>query len=159
MDIFAHALWSWLLFSSFGNIFLIILFGVLPDLIPFSPTTIQIFAKFKFKTFKKWKHPQEMEKQIPKYTHFVYNITHSFVTVIILAIILYIFAKPYAVLMLPWTFHILVDIPTHKKEFFPTRFLYPISDFCIDGISWATSWFMILNYSLIAIGIVIKIFF
>ncbi len=36
-----------------------------------------------------------------------------------------------------WILHILIDIPTHSKQNWGTRFLWPISDFAVDGIPWA----------------------
>jgi hypothetical protein len=51
---------------------------------------------------------------------------------------------------LAWLGHILVDIPTHSKRFFPTPFLWPISDYKVDGISWGVRWFMLANYGSLA---------
>jgi hypothetical protein len=49
--------------------------------------------------------------------------------------------------MTGWMLHILIDIPTHTRRLYPTPFLWPISDFTIDGISWGRPWFLALNYS------------
>jgi hypothetical protein len=65
--------------------------------------------------------------------------------------IVYYFWKEWALLLGGWPLHIIMDIPTHSREFFPTPFLWPISDVTFNGISWATAWFMIANYSLLAI--------
>lgn len=45
--------------------------------------------------------------------------------------------------MLAWLAHILLDIPFHTKAYFPTKLLWPLSDFSFDGISWgdARVWF------------------
>lgn len=48
-----------------------------------------------------------------------------------------------------WFLHILMDIPTHTYRFYPTPFLWPVSDVKLNGFSWATPWFMIVNYSII----------
>jgi len=53
--------------------------------------------------------------------------------------------------LLGWLLHILIDIPTHSYSFYPTPFLWPISQFKFDGISWAIPWFMIANYSALAL--------
>jgi hypothetical protein len=53
--------------------------------------------------------------------------------------------------LLGWVFHILIDIPTHTLRFFPTPFLWPISSYCASGISWANRWFLLANYSALAI--------
>lgn len=49
--------------------------------------------------------------------------------------------------MLGWLLHILIDIPTHTPRFYPTPFLWPLSDFNFRyGVSWGTPVFMVLNY-------------
>jgi hypothetical protein len=40
-----------------------------------------------------------------------------------------------------WTLHILIDIPTHTREPWGPRFLWPISSIAVDGVSWA-EWFV-----------------
>jgi hypothetical protein len=35
-----------------------------------------------------------------------------------------------------WGLHILIDIPTHSLALFPTPFLWPVSDFKVNGIGW-----------------------
>jgi hypothetical protein len=51
---------------------------------------------------------------------------------------------------LGWALHILIDIPSHAATFYPTPFLFPISNYRFThGISWSNKWFMIINYSLL----------
>ena len=45
------------------------------------------------------------------------------------------------IFVLPWFFHILIDIPGHTLRFFPTPFLHPFSDMAFDGVRWSTWWF------------------
>ena len=42
------------------------------------------------------------------------------------------------IFVLPWFFHILIDIPGHTIQFFPTPFLHPFSDLMFDGVRWST---------------------
>ena len=51
--------------------------------------------------------------------------------------------KNIAFAMLAWPFHILLDFPFHSKEYFPTKHLYPLTDFSFDGIPWSNPeiWF------------------
>jgi len=49
-----------------------------------------------------------------------------------------------------WPLHILVDIPTHSNEFFPTPFLWPISNFHVDGISWGNPYIFFPNLVILA---------
>jgi hypothetical protein len=52
--------------------------------------------------------------------------------------------------MLGWVLHILIDIPTHSLSYYATRFLWPVSDFRIDGIAWWTRWFWLATYAALA---------
>lgn len=54
--------------------------------------------------------------------------------------------------MSAWAIHILIDIPTHSDKFFPTQFLWPLSNYKFYGIIWATPWFMIINYGALVIA-------
>jgi hypothetical protein len=53
--------------------------------------------------------------------------------------------------MFGWFIHILMDIPTHTGLLYPTLFLWPLSDWYVDGNSWGTKWFMVINYSVLLI--------
>lgn len=92
---------------------------------------------------------------IGKLTALLYQIGHS--GVIFLAVFLLLWfvrsvifkqGKPYLELG-AWGIHILMDIPTHRLNFYPTPFLWPISDVQVDGISWGTPWFMGINVFLL----------
>ena len=48
--------------------------------------------------------------------------------------------------MLGWGLHILIDIPTHSYQFYPTPLLWPVSSWKFNGFSWTTPWFIIVNY-------------
>ncbi|MDP6907118.1 MAG: metal-dependent hydrolase [Candidatus Thalassarchaeaceae archaeon] len=54
-------------------------------------------------------------------------------------------------LWLPWLLHILNDIPTHTKQFFPTPFVAPISDITFDGVRWSTPWVWFTNLAIILV--------
>ncbi|MFA4872811.1 MAG: hypothetical protein WC659_02650 [Patescibacteria group bacterium] len=77
----------------------------------------------------------------------LYNYSHSlFVFFLCLAFIWIIYKRiPWEIG--GWFLHILSDIPTHSFAFYPTPFLWPFSEWKFNGIAWATSWFMILNYA------------
>ena len=140
MDIFAHYLWSYGIFFKEKKAWLLGIIGILPDLISFGPHFMySIFNGFKFGP----------PINIPDYIHDLYNFTHSFIMFLVLFFIFYLFLKKKSIYLIPWGIHILMDIPTHTQRFFATPFLWPVSSFTVSGVSWATSWFMIANYSLI----------
>ena len=92
---------------------------------------------------------------MPQYVHGLYNITHSLVVFFLVFILVSWLSKRFFWSMTAWAMHILIDIPTHSYNFFPTPFLWPISSYKVDGISWGTPWFMVVNYSAIVITYVI----
>jgi hypothetical protein len=53
--------------------------------------------------------------------------------------------------LLGWWSHIVIDIFTHSQDFYPAPVLYPITQRGFDGIAWNTPWFMVLNYTALAI--------
>ncbi len=128
MDIFSHGLYGGIAAGrkSKKNYLVALLFGMGPDLLAFGPLVLASLLGF-----HSWIGNG--------YIHYIYNATHSFIVFVPLLILFYIFGgKNFAKLTLAWPLHILVDIPTHSVDFFPTHFLWPISDFFIDGIAWAT---------------------
>ena len=51
---------------------------------------------------------------------------------------------------LPWYSNILLDIPTHTLQFFPTPVFYPLSDFGVDGTRWSDPVILVPNVVLLA---------
>lgn len=83
----------------------------------------------------------------------LYQYSHSLVLWALVFVIVWITSKRPRLELLGWALHILIDIPSHSGTFYPTPFLFPISEYkFLDGISWGTSWFMIINYSLLLIA-------
>ena len=150
MDILAHFLWTFGIFFKEKRVWLFGLVGILPDLISFGPHFVYSLATLGFKFGK------PNINSIPSYIYTLYNLTHSFIIFSLSIILAYILFKKYAIFLLPWGIHILIDIPSHSKAFFPTPFLWPISNFTINGISWGTPWFMITNYSLLLLFFIFR---
>lgn len=82
----------------------------------------------------------------------LYQYSHSLVIWAAVFCIMWIIFKRPRLALLGWALHILIDIPSHSATFYPTPFLFPISEYrFVDGISWANPWYMIINYSLLLI--------
>lgn len=132
MDTLSHALWGRGLFGFRGHPWLAIWFGAMPDIFSFGAFfLISIFNGQYFKG----KPPLDA---IPSWTFFTYDLFHSLLIAGVAVGVVALFRRDIAWAMLAWVFHILLDIPTHSKAYFATRMFWPISDFAIDGISWAT---------------------
>ena len=143
MDTLAHALWTNIAFikTKAKTRWLGVLFGVLPDIISFGP----IFLYTLLLGTRDWMQVSTIGF-FSKYTSIVYGITHSLIIFAIVYLILYLITKKHILFLFGWTIHILIDIPTHSKDFYPTPYLYPFNSYPIDGISWAHPTFMIVNY-------------
>lgn len=135
MDILSHGLWGGVAFGRKNkkSYWLSFLFGVLPDFFVFRPLFIQnIFLH----GFEFGQPPDGIT--VPTYVYDRYEVTHSLVIFALVFCIVWLIRKRPLWELGAWGLHILVDIPTHSDRFFPTPFLWPLSDVHIDGHSWGT---------------------
>lgn len=166
MDILSHALWAGAAYKAANkkaknplNVWLAGFWGIFPDLFAFAAGFAWLFGNMVFgdMSFADLPRPGEFEPApqdtlpIFRLTSLLYSISHSVIIFfIVFGIVFVIFRRPIWVLG-GWFIHILLDIPTHSYQFYPTPFLWPISDWTFDGFSWATLWFLIPNYAAIVI--------
>jgi len=146
MDIFSHWLWGMALTRGKVSWKVSGPMGVLPDLLAFIPATIYRMSNGKSRVSV---DDNTVTADMP-FAWEIYQWTHSFAIVGFLYCCGYYFFKSKGhenpkhmawMFVLPWFFHILLDIPGHSIEFFPTPFLHPFSDFMLDGVRWSTWWF------------------
>jgi len=142
MDILAHGLWGGAAFGwkrKYGWAFL---FGMLPDLSAFGPYFVYRILSGTLKFGK----PEIAS--IPSAVFIAYNFSHSlFTAAAVLLLVRFAISKELFISACAYPLHILCDIPTHDKTFFPTPFLFPVSDFRVNGISWGNKYFMLINYA------------
>ena len=133
MDTFSHALWGKGLFGYRGKPWMALFFGAMPDLFSFG---ILIIIRIFSGNFQLGGGPPTMES-IPWWVFINYDISHRFVSAFLCIWIVNRYRKDIAFAMWAWPFHILLDFPFHSKAFFPTKLLYPFTDFSFDGIPWS----------------------
>jgi len=166
MDIFAHGLWTGALYKTLNKkvgkplkVWPAIFWGTFPDLFAFAPAFIWLsWNLFLGSTnISDLPRPEEIEPTtrnitpIFRLTSLLYNISHSaIIFLIIFGIVFLIFRRPVWELG-GWFIHIVIDIPTHSYRFFPTPFLWPLSEWKISGFPWANPFFLIPNYIAIII--------
>jgi hypothetical protein len=123
-------------------------FGVMPDIAAFGPyMLLSILGVFSFSREAGGKPDPDL---IPSFVYGIYSVTHSAVVYAIVVSLIYTLGKRHlAWLTIGWPLHIIVDIPTHTHEFFPTPFLWPLSRYTVDGISWGTPWIFFPNVALL----------
>lgn len=166
MDVISHGLWAAAAAKTANEKVLkkpisikwATFWGFMPDVFAFAPLFIWLFyglisGGINYSEIPKPEEGHQMpaDWSIAKLTLVLYSISHSlFIFIPVFFVIFLIYKKPQWV-MCGWLFHILIDIPTHSYEFYPTPFLWPISDFKVNGFSWGHPWFLIVNYALLII--------
>ena len=153
MDIISHGLWGGAAFGRKNkrDFFLAFLFGFMPDFFSFGMLFIyRIFLRLGAS------NPPDAilappHLPVPIFVYNLYNITHSLIIfTLVFGIVWFLMKKPFWPI-LAWGLHILVDIPSHSFDFFPTPFLWPVSDFKINGISWGNPFIFFPNVVLLII--------
>lgn len=79
----------------------------------------------------------------------LYSAGHSLVMFLLVFALATILARRVLFAMLGWLLHIVIDVPTHSLSYYATRFLWPLSDYRIDGIAWWTPWFWAATYGVL----------
>ena len=143
MDIVSHALWTNLIFKNLPveQRSLAITFSVAPDLISFSFLRVKEFLR------KILHYTDPPLETIPGHIFRLYNLTHTLVIWGTVGMILYIVnLKLLFIAFSGWILHILFDIFTHTKNYFPTPIFWPLSNFHFSGVNWSNKYFMAANY-------------
>jgi len=146
MDILSHGLWGGIAFGrssrrSFWRAFAI---GLAPDLLSFGILWAAAMLGFSAKPdFSRGTPP---ESSIPRYVHLLYTVTHSFIVFSTAFLAVWFLRKHPAWELGAWGLHVLMDVPTHSFAFFPTPFLWPLSNWRFDGWQWMTPAILIPDY-------------
>lgn len=136
MDIFSHGLYGGIALGrkKLSNYIFAFLFSILPDILSEGLIFALIFMGASDMPSYENGHPNILE--FPLYAQNFYNATHSLIVFSAVFILVWIIIKRAYLPLLAWAIHIVIDIPTHSIDLFPTPFLWPVSDFKIDGIPW-----------------------
>ena len=151
MDIISHGLWGSLVFGRKNKLTFLIAFliGIAPDLFSFGFYTLLTWLGIEQRL--DWASGVPPMSLIPAYIHLLYNITHSLIIFIIIFALVWLIARKPVWIMLAWLLHIIIDIFSHSLEFFPTPFLWPLSDYVFNGIMWGNPYIFFPNWILLLI--------
>ncbi len=156
MDVLAHGLWGGAGFLSRGGktFAAALVLGMAPDLLSFGLFHLT--------------HPQWISQRIlwefsgpppisilPDFVFYAYNLTHSLLVWSVLFGLIWVWRRHPPWVFLAWGLHILCDIPTHSSAYFPTPYLWPFPTPFVQGISWATGWFMATNYTALLLAYIV----
>lgn len=139
------------------KVWLAVLFGVFPDIFAFAISFVYLnYLRLTGSALPFVVRPGEVEPPVQdqhpllQFTHLLYNLSHSlFIFFIVFGLTAWYFRQPVWE-MSGWFLHILMDIPSHSYAFFPTPFLWPVSDFKVDGIPWSAPVFFWTNVLFLA---------
>ncbi len=137
MDIFSHGLWGSISFGRKNrrSFWISFFFGMFPDLVSFGYYFLGVFLGWYYHPSFSGGHPPP--EAIPQIIHTLYQWSHSLVIfTVVFAFMWLLFRRP-VYEMLAWPLHIIFDIFTHTERFFPTPFLWPISDYHLSIINWS----------------------
>lgn len=152
MDIFAHIIWTYILSRGADWWTHAVVFAMAPDIV-YLPATMILRLRYAISCGR---FPRNIprRKEYPEEVNRPYEIAHSFVTLLLFAIITFIL-NPNLVLPLVvgYGIHLLMDILTHRAEpgWAAPKPLFPFSNFSLSGVAWwrspslmAINWITIL---------------
>jgi hypothetical protein len=167
MDILSHILWTGLAsrvlrrkINKQLDIKQAIFWGIFPDLFAFLPLLIWLFFSKDWHIFEIYSfdgHEPSLRNDLPIFYLIIllYSLGHSLIIFIffvgILYLVLYLLNKRIYLEIFGWLLHILIDLLTHSYKHFPTPVFWPLFGWRFDGLDWKTPWFLILNYSILAV--------
>jgi len=152
MDTLSHGLWGGITVGrkTKKSFWLAFFFGIAPDIFSFGLLFAQVIFTALFFDGS-WAHfgPGDGHPSVPQYVHSLYDLTHSAIVFLpVFFLVWWLGGKPVWE-MWGWGFHIALDIFTHSERFFPTPFLWPLSSYTFDGMSWAQPLIFIPNVALL----------
>ena len=151
MDVLSHGLWGGMAFGRKSRkiYWLAFAFGLMPDFFSFgifSASTVLGLV-----SGPDWSAGPPDMSLIPSYVGSLYNITHSLVVFAVIFLLIWLWKKKPFLPLAAWGLHILVDIPTHSAKFFPTPFLWPLSDYKFNGTNWGQPYIFLPNLALLIV--------
>jgi hypothetical protein len=89
------------------------------------------------------------------WVHHLHCALHSAVIAALVTLTVWLAARSLWIPLLGWWSHIVIDVFTHSRDFYPVPVFYPFTYWGFDGLAWNTPWFLLANYA--AIGVVAMI--
>lgn len=136
MDLISHALWGGIAYGRrTRKAFLTAAsISLLPDV--FTEGLFGVLYVLRIGNMPGWEHGHPNITEYPIWAQNFYNFTHSTIVFTLCFFLIWAFVRKPVWIICTWGLHILIDIPTHSLDLFPTPFLWPISNYKINGLGW-----------------------
>ncbi|MFH0951967.1 MAG: hypothetical protein V1838_02125 [Patescibacteria group bacterium] len=132
MDIISHGLWGAAVAPQKELIISSMISGIVPDL-----WTIPFLLRYAFVKRLRKMSLSEFWNTIPPELHKLYHYFHSFVILVVIAVIMVWLFKVIWWLLLPWLIHLVLDIFSHQGDL-RAKMFYPLSKYRFRSF---TNWF------------------
>ncbi len=136
MDFLSHALWGGVSFGrkNKNNFLLAASISILPDIL--TEGLFLVLYLLDIGGMPGWENGHPNINDYPLFAQNLYNITHSLVIFALVFLSIRLIIRKPLWIVAGWGLHILIDIPTHSLELFPTPLFWPISNFKVNGVGW-----------------------
>ena len=172
MDMLAHALWAGagaeLLRRktpiSKRSIYGIVLLAALPDVLQLVPIlgwmaigdgSIGLVYEYVFSTPGTEPHLPPIVRGLAYHLHCM---GHSAIVAGAVTLLAWLRRPQLLIPLLGWWSHIILDVFTHSKDYYPSPILYPITYAGLNGIAWNEPIFLLLNYLALALLYAVLLF-
>lgn len=145
MDYVSHGLWSYIIFHRIRRPLFAVCFGLLPDTLSWVVYAI-------YRLLREGAFGRPVLGDIPAWAFVLYDISHSLIVAVAVMLVILATLKRIPAYVFAWPLAIIIDALTHTRDFLPTPFLWPISDWTFPGIRWSSWQFLLVNYALIVIS-------
>ena len=161
MDILSHGLWAGAAAIAIGRkrplsrgqVAATVLLGVLPDIGQLLPVLIWSISQadsmrlvYDFMMATPGNEPI-IPPMVRRLSHHLHCTLHSAVILSVVALVAWRLRPALLVPLTGWGLHIALDIPTHSNDYYAVPFLYPLTYWGFNGISWTTPWLLALDYA------------
>ena len=86
--------------------------------------------------------------------HHLHCALHSAPIAALVTLVCWLATRSIWIPLLGWWSHILIDVFTHSRDFYPVPVFYPFTKWGFDGWAWNTPVFLVANYAAICMGAV-----
>jgi hypothetical protein len=168
MDTFAHALWAGIGITAASRRVPIprcvalatVGMAVLPDLAHLLPLVasgggLQTLVDY---TLARPGTEPVLAPWVAMLAHHLHCILHSAVIAGVATLLVLRWGRWLLAPLLGWWSHIVIDVFTHSADFYPVPVLYPFTQRGFDGLAWNTPGFQVVNYSAIAVVLLVLVF-